>query len=114
MTIHRSKFIGFRVTPDELLALRAKAVASQVPLSEFVRSASLDREPDRPNHRSVANGELLSDLARIGNNLNQLTRRTHRRTQQGRDPELDHIRGNLAEVRAVLAAVQVAVLDLEP
>ena len=53
--------IPVRYTPEEAEIVRAKALDSGVPLSEFQRSASLGRKT-----RSSLDSQIINDLRRIG------------------------------------------------
>ena len=68
----RRRVLRFRVTDDELALLRQRAHECGCTLSAFVRQSSLGsvpRERLRVNER-----DALHQLARVGNNLNQLAR----------------------------------------
>lgn len=68
----RDSFIGFWVTADEHARILARASASGVSaVSSFARAAALDapvRSASRPANYSP---EIVAQLRRIGNNLNQ-------------------------------------------
>ncbi|MBB5722273.1 hypothetical protein FHS72_001899 [Loktanella ponticola] len=74
-------WVKLRTTPDERAAWYAKAAAKGVSFSEFARSA-IDGVTvrQRSQLRSI-DPALLRQLARVGNNLNQLARWANRDQQ---------------------------------
>ncbi|NHN39612.1 MobC family plasmid mobilization relaxosome protein [Pseudomaricurvus alcaniphilus] len=62
--------INFRITDRDKCALKAKARAANLSLSEFLIRAGLERHISPPPAR--ADLEMLNQIARIGNNVNQL------------------------------------------
>lgn len=64
--------IQLRVTPDEKETLRGRAQSLNMSLSEFMVKTCLDGKLSLPP--SQINQEFVRQLARIGNNINQLTR----------------------------------------
>ena len=71
--VRRSAIAHARVTPAELADWRAKAKAAGVPLSELLRQA-MDRTRTWTAQAAAIERERLRQVARIGNNLNQLAR----------------------------------------
>lgn len=65
----RKNYIGFKVTEQENNLIQQKAAKSKTSVSAYVRSCALNKSI------IVIDGlrELLPELNRIGNNLNQLT-----------------------------------------
>lgn len=87
-----AKLPPVRVTDAELAALTLQAASDGVSLTELVRSRALGRDVIR--RRGKAEAQLLSELNRIGVNLNQIARILN--SGQGRDPHhLDHVLGRL-------------------
>lgn len=72
----RTRFLPrTRCTEQERLALEEKATKAGLTLSEFQRRALLDGIViERP---SVIEPKVVRELSAIGNNLNQLVRKTH-------------------------------------
>ena len=76
---HRSKIVNFRVSSDELAELKSLVKSSGMRQQDYLLRAALN--PHTP--RQVANQqadlellrELMTELAREGNNLNQMARR---------------------------------------
>jgi hypothetical protein len=64
------KLIRFR--PDELATIAERAGACGAPVARYIREVALGVTPRA--RRTEATAELIRQLARIGNNLNQLTR----------------------------------------
>ena len=69
----RSAIAHARVTPAELAEWRAKARAAGVPLSELIRQAMQRTRTWTARARDIER-ERLRQVARAGNNLNQLAR----------------------------------------
>lgn len=59
-----------RIAPSDKLLITAKARDLRLSVAEWLIRAALDREIIPP--RSVWDAESINQLARIGNNLNQL------------------------------------------
>jgi hypothetical protein len=87
----RSSELKIRLTPDELNAVRARAAQAGQPMADFTRRRLLesgaeivpvgrvtkpasDVDPAPP----AADPALVRQVARIGNNLNQIARAIHR------------------------------------
>lgn len=64
-----------RFTPDEFAVVAERARTCGRAPARFIREAALGAIPRE--RRSAANAELVRQLARIGNNLNQLAARAH-------------------------------------
>lgn len=64
-----------RFTPDEFAIVAERARTCGRAPARFIREAALGAIPRE--RRSAANAELVRQLARIGNNLNQLAARAH-------------------------------------
>ena len=66
----RSEILRFRVTPDERIKIEHKALSSYRTVSTYLRDCALGKRivvvPDV--------GSLISELRRLGNNLNQIAR----------------------------------------
>ena len=72
----RARRLIVRINDEEQARIRAQARAAGLPVSEYVRRASVDGRVTV--HRESAYGmSLASQLRRIGNLLNQLTRLAH-------------------------------------
>ncbi len=69
--------IGARVSGVEHQAIQGLARKAGLSVSGYLRARALDRliRPPRP----LVEGELVRQLTRLGNNLNQLTRLAHER-----------------------------------
>ena len=66
----RSEILRFRVTPEEREKIERKALGSYRTVSRYLRDCALGKEI------TVIPGvdDLASELRRVGNNLNQITR----------------------------------------
>ncbi len=73
----RTAVVPVRLTPEERDTLLARAREFRVSLSEWVRRAALARRPP-PRPAPEVNLRTYQELARVGNNLNQLVRAIHR------------------------------------
>lgn len=77
----RGRTLKVRVTEAEAERLKAEAEEAGISVSELVRKRSLGQEvrqkrkPRKVVH--VADPELVRQVARIGNNLNQIARRVN-------------------------------------
>jgi hypothetical protein len=66
----RESYISFRVNDEECAAIFARAKSIGKPVSDFARATALG-SPVRQNRPSQHSPELVAQLRRIGNNLNQ-------------------------------------------
>ena len=73
MADRRTVRVHVRLSPAELAAWRAKAAAVGVPLSDLLRQAMARTRTWTPAN-AAAKRELTRQVARVGNNLNQLAR----------------------------------------
>ena len=73
----RGQLLQLRCTPAERERWRAKATEAGVSVSALLRDA-LDGAKARRRRRSLADPALVRELARVGNNLNQLARWANR------------------------------------
>ena len=73
MTGRRPAIVSARVSADELADWRAKATAAGVPLSALVREA-MARTRTWTAPAAEVERERTKQVARIGNNLNQIAR----------------------------------------
>jgi hypothetical protein len=71
-----------------------------LPIARFVREVSLGAVPKERRHRVL--DELIRQLARIGNNLNQLA---HQANARDRFPMEERIDAALSALRAVIHEV---------
>lgn len=83
-----AKFPPVRVTEAELYQLQEQADAARLSVSEFIRQRVLSGRITPPRTRSQES--LLTELNRIGVNLNQIARQLNR--GRAHDPHhLDHV-----------------------
>ena len=96
----RSAVVPIRLTPEERDTLLARAREFRISLSEWVRRAALSRRPP-PRPAPEVNLKTYQELARVGNNLNQLVRAIHRgevAAEALRLSELESLRALLKEI----------------
>ena len=103
MARRRPVLVAVRLTPDESADWRAKAKAAGVPLSALIRRA-MARTRTWTAPAAEVERERTRQVARIGNNLNQVARwaNTHKAAAEA------------VEVIAHLIAVERAVAALKP
>ena len=101
---HRTRFIGIKVTPTERAELEAEAAAAGAPLSTYVRELCVGRSAPvvASTRRNPVAKSLLFELSAIGNNLNQLTHRSH---ITGDMPAADELSETLDLLKAAIAQV---------
>lgn len=91
--LRNARLPAVRLTTAERVDLELKAARAGVDLSEWVRQ-QLTAAPIKRMTPARADASLISELSRIGNNLNQVARSLNR----GRDADphhIDHIMGQL-------------------
>jgi hypothetical protein len=99
----RTRTIKLRVTTAESAAIETSAVASRLPVAIFVRRRALGQAVTvAAAHIDI---EVLTQLGKIGNNLNQAARLAH----EGRAPswpaaDIDALRRELNSISTALAA----------
>jgi hypothetical protein len=105
----RSAVVPVRLTPEERELLHKKASDHRISLSEFIRRMALSRRlPPKP--APEVNKSTYQELARIGNNLNQLLRALH----EGRIPFIDTASlTELVELRHALKLIGLQVLGYD-
>ena len=104
---HRTRLVGFKVTPAERAMLEAAASAEGTTLSQYIRELCLHRSRA---HTPVVNGTrrnadaraLMRELTAIGNNLNQLTRVANTRHAE---PQLQELRSTTGLLKAAIGKV---------
>ncbi|GHE53995.1 MobC family plasmid mobilization relaxosome protein [Streptomyces cellulosae] len=109
---HRERFLTVRVNDDEYTEITAEARRRAVTTARYLAAAglaaargSVSLEPNE--HRDALVDELAAlrtQLARVGNNLNQLTRAAN----SGMVPHLEELAPVLARVRGVVHRIDQA------
>jgi hypothetical protein len=69
----RTKRLLLSFTPDELAAVRARAVAAHIPLARYIREVALGYAPKPKQH--AVNAEAVRALAAVGNTLRAVVAR---------------------------------------
>ncbi len=95
-TAMRNKIVNAKVTEEEREIIRAKAHAVGETLSNYLRRLALGHNLRPP--RSSVDRDLVLQLVRLGNNLNQLTRLAHLREL----PDSEALERRLQELRRLL------------
>lgn len=96
--------MGIKLTPNERAGLEAAAAAQGAPLSAYIRALCLKRSTSivAAAGRNPEAKALLYELSAIGNNLNQLARRSH---ISGEPPAPDELEPALRALKAAIARV---------
>ncbi len=105
MPIELSRVVGVRFKPDDYRHLEWQAKALGVTVSRLIRDAALGLPTKPPRHR-LADLELLNQLSRYGNNLNQQTRVLHQLKHRGLAPETAPVLAALEDTQRVLQEVK--------
>jgi hypothetical protein len=97
----RDSAIIFRVTDAEKTSIEQLAWADGMTVSDLIKSRVLGKEPKRrqasPDRSALING--ITELARIGNNINQIARAIN--SGKGHLLQPDEISNALYEVKAL-------------
>lgn len=110
MPIELSRFVGVRFKPDDYRLLEEKARQAGMTVSGLLRHAALGL-PVTPRRRQLADQELINQLSRLGNNLNQQTRLFHQLQHRDLLPERATVLATLEDVRLLLNRVSRAVAE---
>ena len=110
----KRQIFPLRLSLDERVELELRAKEAGLKLSEYLRSAGLNR-PHRPIVPEI-NRNTYVELGRIGNNLNQLTKACHTALQQGHSFNLDisllqSLANQLEQLRLEVLAVDLETED---
>lgn len=100
----RDQLLQLRCTEAERTRWRAKAEAVGMSVSALLREA-LEGAPGRRRRRTPTDPALLRELAKVGNNLNQLARWANR--DKGGVPAVA-VTARLVEIERELAALRIA------
>ncbi len=75
MKQNKDKNYAFRISEKDLKAIKQKAKKAKLTVTDYITKSSLDKDI------TVIEGlpEMVSELKRIGNNINQLTRLSNMR-----------------------------------
>lgn len=112
-TRQRTETLFARVTPDEKSAIQARADRAGLASAAFLRAIALGEAGPRARRRPpvdhVVIRQLLGELNRVGNNINQIARSLN----SGEDLNIPELREALAAYVKVADAIYVA-LNKEP
>ncbi|MCP3960793.1 MAG: hypothetical protein GY719_23355 [bacterium] len=108
MSIELDKIVSVRFKAEDHRLLRDRALERGITVSALVRAAALGVPPARRRRNLVAQ-ELINQLSRVGNNLNQHSHVLHRMDQRSDLPHAETVLDRLAEVQGILIEVSFAV-----
>lgn len=99
-----------RLLPSERSAMEKKASDAGLKLSEYLRSAGLNKTIRPSTKIPEINLATYVELGRIGNNINQLTKAAHKSLQRGmgcniNPDELSALLKLLSEIRLEVTAI---------
>ena len=99
-----------RLLPSERSVMEQKAREAGLKLSEYLRSAGLNRT-SKINLVPEINRKIYVELGRIGNNINQLTKAAHKSLHRGmgcniNPDELSALSTMLKQIRSELIAIE--------
>lgn len=105
----RNRIIPVRVSDEEGARIDEKADAAGLPAAAFMRAAALGdagpRARRRPPADHVALRQLLGQLGRVGNNLNQIARALNSGEDHDAAELREALRGCLDARNAILTAL---------
>ncbi len=110
MAIELNKVVAVRFKAADYRLLKARALELGITVSALIRAGALGLRPV-PRRRNPIAHELINQLSRIGNNLNQHSHVLHRMDQRGDLPQAATILDRLAEVEGILLEVSSAVAE---
>ncbi len=110
MAIELNKVVTVRFRADDHRLLKDRALERGLTVSELVRSSALGVPPARRRRDLVAQ-ELINQLSRVGNNLNQHSHVLHLMDLRGDLPRAETILERLDEVQAILLELCLAVAE---
>lgn len=98
----RDQFLQIRLTPDEAAEIESRATAARLTVSNYMRSAALNRTLKAVRHAAL-DPLTLHHLALLGSNMNQIARVLNATGDTERAASLDEL---VIEIRALLDAVR--------
>ncbi len=110
MAIELNKVVAVRFKAEDHQRLKDRALERGITVSELVRATALGVRPARRRRDLVAQ-ELITQLSRVGNNLNQHSHVLHLMDQRGDLPRADTILDRLAEVQGIMIELSIAVAE---
>lgn len=95
----RTEQLSIRFSPDEYRRMSSKAAAADMTITEYCRSAALNK---RMTSSAVATPDFATrqSLQRIGNNLNQIAKRLNAQPSSSAPVELEGALRNLQTIMA--------------
>ena len=110
MAIELDKVVTVRFKAADHSAWRDEARKGGLTVSAFIRDAALGVPPVPPRRR-LADQDLINQLSRLGNNLNQQTRLLHQLRHRDLLPETAPVLAVLEDVRELLDEVSRSVAE---
>lgn len=104
MPIELSRKVTIRLSPEVYERLAAVASETQRTVSDVVRHG-VEGLPIRPRRQDGHLDEVIRQLARVGNNLNQQSRILHLLKHRGDLPDGDALLATLGKVQDTLQSV---------
>lgn len=108
----RSSFVQVAVSPGELAALREAAGRAGMSMSEYVRARCCYSEPDWVEVDEGPVMELVRQVKRVGNNVNQIAFRLNAVADHGAPRVADDMSVDLKMCREDLSVIVDAALSL--
>ena len=97
--------INIRVTLEEQIILEEFSKLYGVNVVEFIRIKSLKKQLPKQTMTGI-NRELLIELSRVGNNINQLTKRANQN-----NPNLNGLKNELYNLNESINKIKIQLLD---
>lgn len=98
---HRTIIMRFRVNPEERQVIKDNAGKQQV--GPFVRDLALGKKAKR--RAPPVSKDLMRELAKAGNNLNQIARHINTSKKSGIDVSAIEVLAEIRDIRAALDEV---------
>tara|TARA_B100002052_G_C15861059_1_gene590081 strand:- start:281 stop:619 length:339 start_codon:yes stop_codon:yes gene_type:complete len=98
---HRKIIMRFRVNPEEQLIIKDNAGKQQV--GPFVRDLALGKRAKR--RAPPVNKDLIRELSKIGNNLNQIARQINTEKKSGMDINAIEVLSGIRDVRDTMDSI---------
>ncbi len=112
MPIELCRRITVRFSPEVYARLETVAGQTERTVSDVVRHA-VEGLPVHPRRRGRRHDDLIHQLIRVGNNLNQQTRLLHVLKHRGNLPDVEVLLATLKEMKGMLRSISRRVGDTE-
>ncbi len=111
MLIELDKIVAIRFKAEDHRRLKRRALEHGITLSALVRALALGVRPVHRQRDLVAQ-ELINQLSRVGNNLNQHSHVLHLMNLRGDLPHAETILERLREVHGILLKLAAAIAEV--